>query len=154
MPLLGNACENREGRRARCIEALGVEGKRGRSRVRVEASAEGADPTDFDALLVPGGWSPDRLRTDADTVDFVRRFAASGRPMAAICHGPQLLIEADLVKGRTLTSWPSVRTDLRNAGADWVDEEVVIDENLVTSRKPDDLDAFCRAFLELLPGAA
>jgi protease I len=120
----------------------------------VEAAAGDADPTRFDALLVPGGWSPDRLRTDEDVVDFVRRFAATGRPVAAICHGPQLLIEADAVKGRTLTSYASVRTDLRNAGATWKDAEVVIDANLVTSRTPDDLGAFCEALLQKLEHAA
>jgi protease I len=128
-----------------------VTGKRGEASHRLEAAAAGLVPEDFDALLIPGGHSPDRLRTDPGVVDFTRRFLASGRPVAAICHGPQLLIETGLVGGRTLTSWPSVRTDLINAGAEWVDREVVSDGNLITSRKPDDLPAFCAALLARLP---
>ncbi len=128
-----------------------VTGKHGNASHRVEAEAAELNPDDFDALLVPGGHSPDKLRLDADVVDFTRRFFATGKPVAAICHGPQLLIEAELVKGRTLTSWPSVRTDLINAGAYWEDQEVVIDGSLITSRKPDDLPAFCKAILEALP---
>jgi protease I len=128
-----------------------VTGKRGNASHRIEAEAAELNPDDFDALLVPGGHSPDKLRLDAEVVDFTRRFFATGKPVAAICHGPQLLIEAELVKGRTLTSWPSVRTDLINAGAYWVDQEVVIDGNLITSRKPDDLSVFCTALLETLP---
>lgn len=127
-----------------------VEGKRGRATAHVERTAGELDPAGFDALVIPGGHSPDHLRTDTDVVDFVRRFCASGKLVAAVCHGPQLLIEADAVEGRTLTSWPSVRKDLENAGAHWVDREVVEDGPLVTSRKPDDLDAFCRAILERL----
>jgi protease I len=127
-----------------------VTGKRGKANHRVEAEAASLAPEDFDALLIPGGYSPDHLRLDADVVSFTRRFFATGKVVAAICHGPQLLIEAGLVKGRTLTSWPSVRTDLINAGAEWVDREVVIDGNLITSRKPDDLPAFCQAVLEQL----
>jgi protease I len=124
-----------------------LEGKRGESKAQVDASPAEVDPGDFDLLLIAGGHSPDQLRTDQGIVDFVRRFGASGRAIAAVCHGPQLLIEADLVKGRKLTSWPSVRKDLENAGARWVDEEVVEDGNLVTSRKPEDLDAFGEAVL-------
>lgn len=127
-----------------------VTGKRGKASHCVDAGAATLNPGDFDALLIPGGHSPDRLRLDADVVDFTRRFSATGKPVAAICHGPQLLIEAGLVKARTLTSWPSVRTDLINAGADWVDREVVIDTNLITARKPDDLPVFCATFLERL----
>lgn len=130
-----------------------LEGKRGRAAVIVDLASSDADPDDYDALLVPGGWSPDHIRTHEPTVSFVRRFCRSGRPVAAICHGPQLLIEADGVKGRTLTSWPSVRTDLENAGASWVDREVVEEGNLVTSRKPDDLEAFCAALLRRLAEA-
>ncbi|MGL5850035.1 MAG: type 1 glutamine amidotransferase domain-containing protein [Phycicoccus sp.] len=104
-----------------------------------------ADPDDYAALVLPGGVAnPDTLRTDEDAVDFVRRFVDSGRTVAAICHAPWTLVEADALRGRTLTSWPSLRTDIANAGAMWVDEEVVVDGNLVTSRKPDDLPAFCR----------
>jgi protease I len=127
-----------------------VEGKRHRVTAEVDMTAEGIDPLDFDMLLIPGGHSPDHLRTNRAVVSFVRRFCESGRPVAAICHGPQLLIEADAVRGRRLTSWPSVRKDLENAGATWVDREVVEDRNLITSRKPDDLDAFCDAVLRAL----
>jgi protease I len=109
-----------------------------------------ADPAAYDALVLPGGVAnPDALRMDKQAVDFVRAFFTSGRPVAAICHAPWTLVEADVVRGRTLTSWPSLQTDLRNAGATWVDEEVVVDGNLVTSRKPDDLPAFNREALEL-----
>jgi protease I len=127
-----------------------VDGKRGRARAQVDRDAAALDPEQFDALVIPGGFSPDHLRTDRDVVDFVRRFVETGRPVAAICHGPQLLIEADAVDARELTSWPSVRKDLQNAGARWRDAEVVIDGNLVTSRKPDDLEAFCDAILAKL----
>lgn len=130
-----------------------LEGKRGEAKVAVDQAVGEAAPDAFDALLAPGGWSPDRLRTHEPTVSFVRDFCRSGRPVAAICHGPQLLIEADAVEGRTLTSWPSVRKDLENAGATWVDRPVVEDGDLVTSRKPDDLDAFCEALLRRLPRA-
>jgi protease I len=110
-----------------------------------------ASAADYDALVLPGGVAnPDFLRTDADAVRFVREFAQTGKPIAAICHGPWTLIEAGVVDGRTLTSWPSLRTDLANAGATWVDEEVFVDGNLVTSRKPDDLPAFCDAMLDLI----
>ena len=109
-----------------------------------------ADPASYDGLVLPGGVAnPDALRLDKQAVDFVRAFVESGRPVAAICHAPWTLVEAGVVKGRTLTSWPSLRTDLRNAGATWVDEEVVVDGNLVTSRKPDDLPAFDRELLAL-----
>ncbi|WP_187369595.1 type 1 glutamine amidotransferase domain-containing protein [Fodinicola acaciae] len=105
---------------------------------------------DFDALVLPGGVAnPDFLRTDEDAVAFVRGFFDQKKPVAVICHGPWTLIEADVVRGRTLTSWPSLRTDLRNAGATWVDHEVVTDGFLVSSRKPDDLPAFCGHLVEL-----
>lgn len=130
-----------------------VRGKRGDSETRIQVSTAQADPIDYDALLIPGGFGPDRLRLDGHAVEFVRRFFDSGKPVAAICHGPQLLIEADVVRGLTLTSWPSVKTDLINAGARWVDEAVVEDGNLISSRKPDDLDAFCAALLRRLPDA-
>ncbi|RRQ20886.1 type 1 glutamine amidotransferase domain-containing protein [Thiohalobacter thiocyanaticus] len=130
-----------------------VRGKRGRSETTPDLGTAEADPDNYDALVIPGGFGPDRLRMDRHAVDFVRHFFNSGRPVAAICHGPQLLIEADVVRGLTLTSWPSVKTDLINAGARWVDEAVVEDGNLISSRKPDDLDAFCAALLKRLPDA-
>jgi protease I len=108
-----------------------------------------ARPGDYDGLVLPGGVAnPDRLRTDTDAVQLVRSFFEAGKPVGAICHGPWTLINADVVQGRTLTSWPSLQTDLRNAGAEWVDEEVHVDEGLVTSRKPDDLPAFNAKIVE------
>jgi protease I len=119
----------------------------------VDSVVADADPSSYDGLVLPGGVAnPDALRTDADAVAFVREFVGSDRPVAAICHAPWTLAEADVVRGRRLTSWPSLQTDLRNAGADWVDEEVVVDGNLVTSRKPDDLPAFNDALVELFAG--
>ncbi len=117
----------------------------------VDAVVADADPATYDALVLPGGVAnPDALRMDSDAVAFVKEFFAADKPVAAICHAPWTLVEADVVRGRRLTSWPSLQTDLRNAGAEWVDEEVVIDGNLVTSRKPDDLPAFTEALVELL----
>ena len=116
----------------------------------VDAVVADADPESYDGLVLPGGVAnPDALRLDEDAVAFVREFVDSGRPVAAICHAPWTLAEADVVHGRRLTSWPSLQTDLRNAGADWVDEEVVEDGRLVTSRKPDDLPAFNEAMVRL-----
>jgi protease I len=115
----------------------------------VDAVVSSADPDAYGALVLPGGViNGDFLRADADAVAFVKAFFEAGKPVAAICHAPWVLAEADVVKGRRMTSWPSLQTDLRNAGAEWVDEEVVIDGNLVTSRKPDDLDAFSAAMVE------
>lgn len=127
-----------------------IQGKTKNSAVEIERGVGDADPEEFDALVIPGGHGPDKLRNHDEAVSFTRRFVQSGKPVAAICHGPQLLIEAGVVRGQTLTSWPSVRTDLENAGAHWVDEPLVIDDNLITSRKPDDLDAFCEAILKRL----
>jgi protease I len=115
----------------------------------VDDTFDSGEPGGFDALVLPGGVAnPDALRMDQKAVSFIRAFFDAGKPVAAICHAPWSLIEADVVRGRTLTSWPSLRTDLRNAGATWVDEEVVVDKGLVTSRKPDDLKAFCAKVLE------
>ena len=112
-----------------------------------------ADADEFDALVLPGGLgNPDKLRADPDAVQFVKDFVAAKKPVAAICHGPWLLIEAGAVKGRTMTSYHSIKTDMKNAGAKWVDEEVVVDHNFVTSRKPDDLAAFCEKTIELIAG--
>jgi protease I len=115
----------------------------------VDVALSDARAEDYDALLLPGGvMNPDKLRTDEAAVRFVRAFFGAKKPVAAICHGPWLLVEADVARGRTLTSYPSIRTDLENAGATWVDEEVVVDEGLVTSRNPDDLPAFNRKMVE------
>jgi protease I len=117
--------------------------------VQVDVVVAGADASAYDGLVLPGGVAnPDFLRADEDAVAFVRAFFEQAKPVAAICHGPWTLVEADAVRGRTVTSWPSIRTDLRNAGANWVDEEVVVDQGLVTSRKPDDLPAFCSKLVE------
>ena len=121
---------------------------------KVDAVVSSADPDEYGALLLPGGViNGDFIRAAADAVVFVRAFFEAGKPVAAICHAPWVLAEADVVRGRRMTSWPSLRTDLRNAGADWVDEEVVVDGNLVTSRKPDDLDAFSAAIVERFAAA-
>lgn len=119
----------------------------------VDLALDDARAEDFDALFVPGGvMSPDRLRMNDRAVGFVRSFADAGKPIGSICHGPWLLAEADLVRGKTVTSWPSLQTDLRNAGATWVDREVVTDGGIVTSRKPADIPAFSRALIELFGG--
>jgi protease I len=116
---------------------------------RVDKSVEEVDASDYDALLIPGGvGNPDQLRGDENMVAFVREFFEQGKPVAAICHAPWVLIDAGVVNGRTLTSWPTVATDLRNAGANWVDKEVVVDSGLVTSRMPDDIPAFNKKMLE------
>ncbi len=117
--------------------------------VTAERAVSDADPSEYDALVIPGGVAnPDQLRTDSDAVQFVRAFFEQDKPVGIICHGPWMLVEADVARGRTVTSWPSLQTDLRNAGATWVDNEVVVDNGLVTSRKPDDLPAFCAKLVE------
>jgi protease I len=115
----------------------------------VGKTVDEADPTDYDGLVLPGGVAnPDFLRADERAVRFVRRFFEQGKPVGAICHGPWTLVEADVVRGRTITSWPSLRTDIENAGGTWVDEEVHVDAGLVTSRKPDDIPAFSAKIVE------
>jgi protease I len=115
----------------------------------VDRTVDEASSDDYDALVLPGGvGNPDTLRMHDDAVQFARAFMDAGKPVAVICHGPWTLVEADVVRGRTITSWPSVKTDIKNAGGDWVDQEVVVDDNLTSSRKPDDLPAFCSTFVE------
>jgi len=117
--------------------------------IPVDVSLDSTSPDDFDALLLPGGvMNPDHLRTNRNAVNFVRAFFEAGKPVAAICHGPWLLVEADVARGRNVTSWPSLQTDLRNAGANWSDSQVVSDHGLVTSRKPDDIPAFNKKMIE------
>jgi len=117
--------------------------------VAVDQTVEESSPAEFDALLLPGGvMNPDKLRANANAVNFVRHFIEARKPIAAICHGPWTLIDAGGVRGRTLTSWPSLKTDLQNAGASWVDREVVVDNGLVTSRKPEDIAAFNAKMIE------
>jgi protease I len=118
-------------------------------KIKVEKAVAGADASDYDALLLPGGVAnPDFLRMDEDAVGFVRSFVEQAKPIGVICHGPWTLVEAGVLKGRTITSWPSLKTDIRNAGGNWVDEEVHVDEGLVSSRKPDDLPAFIDKIVE------
>ncbi|MFK4873268.1 type 1 glutamine amidotransferase domain-containing protein [Novosphingobium sp. ZW T3_23] len=122
--------------------------------VKVDAALDSVSADGFDALVLPGGqMNPDVLRTKPEAVQLVRDFLDAGKPVAAICHGPWLLVEADVVRGRTVTSWPSIRTDLRNAGAEVVDQEVTVDGLLITSRKPDDIPAFSRAVIEAVQNA-
>ena len=115
----------------------------------VDETLENVDPDAYDALVLPGGVAnPDQLRTDERAIRFVQEIFAAGKPVGVICHGPWTLVEADLVRGCKLTSWPSLKTDIRNAGGEWVDEEVVVDQGLVSSRKPEDLPAFCAKIVE------
>lgn len=121
----------------------------------VDKLLKDANPNEYDALVLPGGvMNPDHLRMDPAAVNFVRQFVGTGRTIAAICHGPWTLIEADAVRGKTVTSWPSLKTDLKNAGANWVDQEVVTDGQYIFSRKPDDIPAFNRAIIEAVSGKA
>jgi protease I len=116
---------------------------------QVDTTAADASADDYDGLVLPGGVAnPDFLRTNEDAVKFARAFFEAGKPVAVICHGPWTLVEADVVRGRRITSWPSLKTDIKNAGGEWVDEEVVVDAGLVSSRKPDDLPAFCDKLVE------
>jgi protease I len=118
-------------------------------KIKVDKLVEEADAFDYDALMIPGGvGNPDQLRGDENMVSFVRAFFEQGKPVAAICHGPWVLVEAGVVKGRKLTSWPTLQTDIRNAGGNWVDEQVVTDQGMVTSRKPDDIPAFSKKMIE------
>jgi protease I len=118
---------------------------------KVDRTVADATPSDYDGLVLPGGVAnPDLLRMDEDAVAFIRGFFEQGKPVAAICHAPWTLVEADVLRGRRITSFPSLRTDIRNAGGNWVDEEVVVDEGLVSSRRPDDLPAFCAKLVEEL----
>jgi protease I len=117
--------------------------------IQVDKTIEEVDASDYDALMIPGGvGNPDQLRGDENVVSFVQDFFAAGKPVAAICHGPWVLVEAGAVRDRTVTSWPTLQTDIRNAGGNWVDEEVVVDQGLVTSRKPDDIPAFNKKLIE------
>ena len=117
--------------------------------LEVDRAIEEADASEYDALMIPGGvGNPDQLRGDENVVSFVREFFDAGKPVAAICHGPWVLVEAGAVRGRKLTSWPTLQTDIRNAGGNWVDEQVVVDQGLVTSRKPDDIPAFNDKMIE------
>jgi len=125
-------------------------GKRGSSTVRVDATADNISAEDFDAIIVPGGYATDKMRSTQTMVDLVRKAYDLGKVVAAICHGPQLFISAEIVRGHRVTSWPSVAVDLRNAGANWVDAPVVQDGNLITSRKPADLPRFNKAIIEAL----
>ncbi|WP_313553690.1 type 1 glutamine amidotransferase domain-containing protein [Atlantibacter hermannii] len=128
-----------------------VKGKQGEAEVTIDKSIDDVSPSDFDALLLPGGHSPDQLRGDSRFVDFTREFVESGKPVFAICHGPQLLINADVIRGRKLTAVTPIVVDVKNAGAEFFDQEVVVDKDqLVTSRTPDDLPAFNREALRLL----
>jgi protease I len=129
-----------------------LKGYKGKEKVKAEKSIDQVKADDYDALLIPGGQSPDHLRVDKRMVEFVKAFDQSGKLIAAVCHGPQLLMAAHLVKGRTLTAWQTIQDDLQQMGANVKDEEVVIDRNWITSRKPEDLKAFSEAIVERLEG--
>jgi len=123
--------------------------------VSVDITLDSADPAQYDALLLPGGvMNPDQLRMNPNAVRFVKHFIEHAKPVAAICHGPWMLVEAGAVRGRTITSWPSLKTDIRNAGGTWVDEEVVLSNGVVTSRKPDDIPAFNKQMIDLFSKSA
>src|SRR5204863_10207412 len=130
-----------------------LKGYKGKETVKADKGIDEVRPEDYQGLLIPGGQSPDHLRVDQRFVDFVKRFDSSKRPLAAVCHGPQLLLSARLVRGRTLTAWATVQGDLEQAGANVKDQPVVIDQNWITSRKPEDLKAFSEALLNALRNA-
>jgi len=125
-------------------------GKRGKAKIKVDTTADKVNIQDFDAIIIPGGYAPDRMRLHQPMIDLVRKAFDLGKVVAAVCHGPQLLISADVVRGRRVTSWPSVAIDLKNAGANWVDEPVVQDGKLITARKPSDLPRFNKAIIDAL----
>jgi protease I len=127
-----------------------IEGYKKQETFTTDVRAGDVTADEFDAIVIPGGYSPDKLRMDIDVVRLVRNMFTAGKPVAAVCHGPWMLVEADALDGKTVTSWPSLKTDLINAGARWVDREVVEDENVITSRRPDDLPAFTNAILRRL----
>ncbi|MDQ3940613.1 MAG: type 1 glutamine amidotransferase [Actinomycetota bacterium] len=122
-------------------------GKKGEVTITTERAIADVSADEFDALVIPGGYSPDKIRTNSDMVELTRRIFVASKPVAAICHAGWMLAEADILRGKTVTSWPSIKTDLTNAGAEWVDQEVVEDDNLITSRKPDDLESFTKTLL-------
>ena len=131
-----------------------LKGKKGQHTVTTDAAFGDVDVAQFDMLVLPGGYSPDKLRLEPFAVKLVHDFDREGKPIAAICHAGSLLVDAGVARGKRLTSWPSIRVDLVNAGADWVDEPLVVDGNLITSRKPDDLDTFCGCLLSTLESAS
>lgn len=128
------------------------QGKRGKATIKVDIDADKVRADDFDAIIIPGGYAPDKMRLHQSMIDLVRKAHDLGKVIAAVCHGPQLLISAGIVSGRRLTSWPSVAIDLKNAGAIWVDEPLVKDGNIITSRRPSDLPVFNRAIIQALGG--
>jgi protease I len=127
-----------------------LEGKKGEETITTDVGIDEVEASGFGALVIPGGYSPDKIRGNEAMVRLTKELADSGKPVAAICHAGWMLAEADIVRGKTLTSWPSIKTDLINAGANWVDQEVVEDGNIITSRKPDDLEAFTKTLLSQL----
>ena len=127
-------------------------GKRGKVKIKADITADKVNAQDFDAIIIPGGYAPDKMRLHQPMIDLVRKAFDSGKVVAAICHGPQLLISADIVRGRRLTSWPSIAVDLKNAGAEWIDLPVVRDGNIITSRRPADVPRFNKAIIEALGG--
>jgi protease I len=128
------------------------QGKRGKATIKVDIDADKVRAEDFDAIIIPGGYAPDKMRLHQPMIDLVKKAYDLGKVIAAVCHGPQLLISADIVKGRRLTSWPSIAIDLKNAGAIWVDEPLVKDGNIITSRRPSDLPVFNSAIIQALGG--